>query len=889
MSLTITIPGAVNVTTGAMAPAVLTVGVGVPGATGPAGPAGPGVPVGGTAGQYLQKIDGTNYNTDWVTVNLGAYAVKANNLSDLTNFGTARTNLGLGTMAVATAADYSTTTVANGLYYPLSGNPSSFLTASALSPYLTTATAASTYAVIAAGQPAAGTTGQVLTKNSGTNYDSSWATLIPGDRYLTSSTTSNTVSNGNKTFTIGTGLSYTPTQNITISYDASNHMHGEVLTYNSGTGVLTVDVNHHTGSGTYTAWVVNVGGVTPATSVAWGAITGTLSSQTDLQSALDLKLAATTAATTYYPLVGNPSAFLVAADIAGKAPLASPALTGNVTIVSNSAGAALFIEQAGTGNILTLHDQATDTNFVAIDANGKVNTIVADATTAGLNVPHTTVAPASPANGDIWTSTNGLFVRINGVIQQMMNIGNNQTVTGSITFSNASLTFGNSTAASTINIGTGATLTATTKTVNIGTGGVVGSTTLTTIGPVLGASTTSIGNTTAASTLNLATGATLTATTKAVNIGTSGVSGSTTTITIGSNFGTTTTVNGLLSTAASAATAGAGFRIAQGVAPTTPVNGDIWATSVRLFARINGATQALLSQADIGTSGVNTTQSVNIGTDATTSGQTKTVNIGTNGASGSLTQVNIGNTTNAANIGLNGRVVISAPGGPSQNGASLSFTSGTPANFGPGDIYRNGNDMFSGVAANMPCKLTAVKAYVNFSGTSSGTWAGGASTVTRTGGSTTCTVTTTTAHGLVQDNVVRALTGVVAGTYVITEISATQFSFTTVETTALSAVAITFAINTIRASQNVSSIADNGAGDYTVNFSNINIFPDVNYTALVGGCTTAGGGATNGIQAVEFITNATTLARTTAAYRFYTLNSAGVNTDAFSINAVFIR
>jgi hypothetical protein len=66
-------------------------------------------------------------------------------------------------------------------------------------------------------------------------------------------------------------------------------MHGEVLTYNSGTGVLTVDVNHHTGSGTYASWVVNVGGVTPATSVAWGDITGTLSTQTDLQSALDLK------------------------------------------------------------------------------------------------------------------------------------------------------------------------------------------------------------------------------------------------------------------------------------------------------------------------------------------------------------------------------------------------------------------------------------------------------------------------------------------------------------------------------------------------------------------------------------------------------------------------
>jgi hypothetical protein len=32
---------------------------------------------------------------------------------------------------------------------------------------------------------------------------------------------------------------------------------------------------------------------------------------------------------------------------------------------------------------------------------------------AGLNLPHG-VAPNSPANGDIWTTTAGLYVRING-------------------------------------------------------------------------------------------------------------------------------------------------------------------------------------------------------------------------------------------------------------------------------------------------------------------------------------------------------------------------------------------------------------------------------------------------------------------------------------------
>jgi hypothetical protein len=1042
--------GTVNGALSGTVAGTLTGSVGVPGpqgptgSQGPVGPVGPagspgqGVPVGGTSGQFLQKTSGADYATDWVTVNLAAYAVKANNLSDLTNFATARSNLGLGTMATATAADYSTTSAANLLYAP-----------------------------IAAGQPTSGTVGQILTKNSGTNWDSSWQTLIPGDRYLTSSTTSLTINNANKTLTIGTGLSYSSQQDIVITYDASNHMHARVLTYNSGTGVMTVDVLSHSGSGTFAAWTVNVGGAPALASVVWGDVTGVLGNQVDLANALNSKLEVTTAASTYqtqaamsnflakadnlsglantgtartnlglgsiatvneapsdgstygrnngawvvagggsfpadalttnevnavadaeyadfsspssvsitygsgvltfydtsissdgklitivggnafalssgsswgitlmtdtldpgYPkyvedLVtyinagsvsltatwsGTPatdtvdnlpsysplelnrvaigiqsgdrlmieqglrqyltsSALSLSADVYSvptyannlvawakpwqlenyattsqlslKANIASPALTGNVTITTNSTSPALFITQTGTGNILTLHDQAADTTFVAIDQNGKINTIASTTANAGLNVPHGT-APTTPVNGDIWTTTAGVFARINAGTQQLMNLGSNQTVSGSITFSATSLTLGNSTAASTINVGTGATLTATTKAINIGTGG---------------------------------------------------VSGSTTTIAIGSNFGTTTTVNGLLSTAASAATAGSGFRIAQGVAPTTPVTGDIWLTSARLFARIGSTTHGLLTQVDIGTSGNTATQTVNIASDATASGQTKTVSIGNGGVSGSLTSVVLGTSSNPTNVTINGRTIHAAPGTASQNGASFNIASGTPANFGVGDIYQNGTDMFAGVTstANTPCKLTAVKAYVNFSGTSTGTWAGGASTVTRTGGSTTCNVTTTTPHGLVQDNVVRALTGVTAGTYIISFISTTQFSFTTVETTALSAVAITFAVNTIRASQNVTSIADNGAGDYTVNFVQ-NIFTDVNYTALVGGCITAGGGATNGIQAVEFITNGTTLARTTAAYRFYTLNSAGVNTDALSINAVFLR
>jgi len=82
-----------------------------------------------------------------------------------------------------------------------------------------------------------------------------------GDRYLTSSTTSLLIGNGAKTLTVETGLAYSPTQDVTVAYNASNHMHALVTSYNSTTGVLIVDVQQHTGSGTYTAWTVNVGGI----------------------------------------------------------------------------------------------------------------------------------------------------------------------------------------------------------------------------------------------------------------------------------------------------------------------------------------------------------------------------------------------------------------------------------------------------------------------------------------------------------------------------------------------------------------------------------------------------------------------------------------------------
>jgi len=59
------VPGAVG-PIGPQGPAGTTGPQGLDGPVGPAGPAGPGVPIGGTIGQFLAKIDGTDFNAEWV-------------------------------------------------------------------------------------------------------------------------------------------------------------------------------------------------------------------------------------------------------------------------------------------------------------------------------------------------------------------------------------------------------------------------------------------------------------------------------------------------------------------------------------------------------------------------------------------------------------------------------------------------------------------------------------------------------------------------------------------------------------------------------------------------------------------------------------------------------
>jgi hypothetical protein len=139
------------------------------------------------------------------------------------------------------------------------------------------------------------------------------------------------------------------------------------------------------------------------------------------------------------------------------------------------------------------------------------------------------------------------------------------------------------------------------------------------------------------------------------------------------------------------------------------------------------------------------------------------------------------------------------------------------------------NSGYGSVATAYGCR-----AWVNFNGTANTNLSG---TYSQSG--TTVTVTAT-AHGLIAGNSIYSdiTTGTaVDGVYTVATVTdANTFTYTA-GTSLTTSGNITLIRSTIRASGNVSSVADNGTGDYTVNFTVAMV--DVNYAA-VGNSSTDG-------------------------------------------------
>ena len=154
------------------------------------------------------------------------------------------------------------------------------------------------------------------------------------------------------------------------------------------------------------------------------------------------------------------------------------------------------------------------------------------------------------------------------------------------------------------------------------------------------------------------------------------------------------------------------------------------------------------------------------------------------------------------------------------------------------------------------------KAWVNFNGTANTNLSG---TYSQSG--TTVTVTAT-AHGLLAGSSINvdATSGTaVDGIYTVATVTnANTFTYTA-GTSLTTSGNITLLRNTIRASGNVSSITDNGTGDYTVNFTTA--LADANY------CIFGLSGENNNVILINM---ASTTANAAGSYRIG-IRDAGTN------------
>jgi hypothetical protein len=483
--------------------------VGVPGPAGAAGAPGQGVPAGGTSGQYLQKTSGADYATDWVTVNLAAYAPLNSPLFTGDPRGPTAAlgdnDTSLATTAFVQQELLSGTANAKNLEVYVRNQTGSTISAGSIV-YINGATGNRPTITLAQANNDANSAqtfgftktsianngfGYVIVRGELENIDTS--ALTEGVQLYLSPTTAGTWTTTKPSAPqhlvyVGICVRAHPTQGVILVAVQNGYelpeLHDVKITSPTNGQVLKYD-------SAQSLWVNG----TDSAGVAWGGITGTLSSQTDLQSALDAKLAVTTAASTYY-LQTNPSGFITSSALTPYLTSATAAstyqtLSGMSSYLTTASAASTYQTISGMSSYATTASLANYAPLAGATFTGKVVTAASTTANAGFNIAHG-AAPTSPVNGDIWTTTSGLFMRQNGATRQYVDLDGTQTINGTKTFSNANLTFGNSTAAGTINVGTGATISGATKAVNIGTSGVAGSTTNITIGSTTGTSTTTL-------------------------------------------------------------------------------------------------------------------------------------------------------------------------------------------------------------------------------------------------------------------------------------------------------------------------------------------------------------------------------------------------------------
>ena len=450
--------------------------------------------------QFLNSgIGGSALTVEWngITFADGKQTVKYPGLSILNGYATETYVNSQGFITSAALAGYATESWVTAGFYPLTGNPSGFLVAADLTGYATESWVTGqlgSYLPLAGGAM----TGSIT--SAGTTYD----TEMAGDFFgvqLSADHTQGTMVNfdglhtydgPNSVYVKPTGITFPDSTVQTTAYSGLNAT--TPLAYDSGTNTVSISATPTfeavyvyngdeeisispialTATNATSSLGIDATGITfpdatmqttaytGTSPTAWGSITGTLSDQTDLQSALDAKYDASnpagfvdsayvtglgyitqgTADGLYYS-ISNPSGFIGSSggNITGGFSIQFDASGGNnYSIIGNSgiicqAGNAPYNDYVlyGLGG-LTITDNINSQTFTITDSGIKFknNTVQTTAFTSSLLTPYallsgatftgkisltpaSTIAPlnigsgytpASTTAGDVWMGTN---------------------------------------------------------------------------------------------------------------------------------------------------------------------------------------------------------------------------------------------------------------------------------------------------------------------------------------------------------------------------------------------------------------------------------------------------------------------------------------------------
>jgi hypothetical protein len=173
----------------------------------------------------------------------------------------------------------------------------------------------------------------------------------------------------------------------------------------SAPGTPTVTPQGGTGSTAYSYVAVAVTSTGSVSSSAGSTATGVLSLSTTLFNAVVFAMSPGATGYDIYRTVGGATQGKIA-HLPGNASNFTSTVTGYTADATccNNAFSYTFNDTGLPGDA---------TSPPTINTTGKVITAASTADSAGFSLPHG-IAPTSPGNGDLWTTTAGLFARING-------------------------------------------------------------------------------------------------------------------------------------------------------------------------------------------------------------------------------------------------------------------------------------------------------------------------------------------------------------------------------------------------------------------------------------------------------------------------------------------